>query len=146
LSTSKSIALIHGGFVHGEFVDGSGGEQASALIPVSAHRLELNPALKRDHARGAVAPQPNAQQPRRWRDRAFERSESSRNLHAWHSRFDLAWQSKIGMIERVEHLGVEAKCDPFFDWESLGDVDVGIRVMRSAYGVPPGIAELTVCS
>ena len=41
--------------------------------------LEFDSSLKRDHARGTVASQSHAQQPRRRRDRAFEGPESSRN-------------------------------------------------------------------
>ena len=46
------------------------------------------------------------------------------------------------MIERVEHLSVEAERDSFFDWESFGDVDVGVCVMRAADRVTSSVAKL----
>ena len=121
-------------------------ERGDSRVQVRVKRRlsKFNPSLKRDHARGTVASQPNAQQAGRRRDRAFERSESGRNRRAGYAGFDFARQSEVGMIECVEHLSVEAECDPFFNWKSLADVDVRIRVMRSAYGVPSGIAELAV--
>ena len=107
--------------------------------------LKLDSSLKRDHAGGAIASESNTQQPRRRRDRAFKRSESGWNRRAGDAGFHLAWQSEVGMIECVEHLSVEAEGDSLLDWNGLGDIDVGARVVRSAYRVTASIAELTVC-
>src|SRR5580704_2348829 len=71
--------------------------------------LELYPSLKCDHARGAITSQSNTQQPRRGRDRALERSESSRDGTAWYAGFYLAGQREVGMVEGIEHLCVQAE-------------------------------------
>ena len=48
------------------------------------------------------------------------------------------------MIERVEHLGVEAEGYTLVELESLGDVDVRIREVRPSNGVSSRISKLTV--
>jgi hypothetical protein len=86
--------------------------------------LELYPSLKCNLTRGAVTSQSNTQQPRRGRDCAFERSESSRDRTAWYASFHLAGQREVGMVEGIEHLRVQTECDALSNRERLADIDV----------------------
>ena len=105
---------------------------------------ELDSALEGDHARGAVTTEADAEQAGRGRDRASERAKTRWNGIAGHACFNLARQSKIRMVEGVEHLAVQAECYGFVDGDCFRDIEVGVRVMRATNQVATRVAELTI--
>src|ERR1700730_12321004 len=90
-----------------------------------AIKSKLQSCLKRDHARGTVAAQSDAEQSRRRRCGGSQRPES--RLRRWASGdacIHHRRQRKIRMIEKVERLCVQAKFQVLAQREPFGEIKI----------------------
>src|ERR1039458_8528584 len=105
---------------------------------------ELDPTFKRDHAWRAVTSQSHAEQRCRRRDCAFQGAELGRDVLARNTCLHAAGQRKIGVVEGVEQLHIEAERSPLPERKLAREVNVRVRKVRPAHRVAAGVAELAI--
>ena len=105
---------------------------------------ELDPALKRNHARRTVPAEAYAKQSCGRRDGAGQCAKSSlRSGVARCSRL-IAGQRKVGVIEDIERLRIQSKTHTLRDGNSFRQIHLGVGEMRSANIVAAGVAKLAI--
>src|ERR1700722_879295 len=93
---------------------------------------EFDPSLEGDHAWRAVTAQPHAQQSGRRGNGAGQGAKAGlRGWLAWSTRL-VGGQSKVGVVEEVEELGIETEACVLGELDSFCQVEFGISEMRSA--------------
>ena len=97
---------------------------------------EFDSSLEGDHARRAVAAQSHAQQSGGRRDGARQCAKAG--LRFWLARGSclIAGESKVGVVEEVEELRIEADGYVLRELNFFGYVKFGISEMRSPVVVP----------
>src|SRR5580658_10514542 len=112
---------------------------------VSPAGSEFQSGLERDHARRAVAAQPNSQQSGGRRSRVAESSESGLGgRFARNPRVHQIRKSEVRVVEDVEEPTINAQLHTFRQLKPLGQIQVTPDEVGTTQCVPPEIAELAI--
>ena len=98
---------------------------------------KFDPSLKCDHSWGAVSAKSDAEQTSGWRDGAGDRAKACLGRGFPRRSSLIAGQRKVGMVEDIEELRVEAEGDMLRDRNLLRQIHLGIGEMWTSVVVAP---------
>src|ERR1017187_4733032 len=112
---------------------------------ITGARSELQPRLKRDHARTTIATQTNAQQSGRRRSGVSERTKTSLSGRIFRNAgLHYAGQTEIRMVEDIEELTLEPQLHALGQRKPFCQVEVAPEEIGTAQSIAPEISELAV--
>ena len=126
-------------------VSGGVSDPTSSCPPADVAASEFYSRLERNHARAAVAAQPDAEQAGGRRGRIGECSKARLGGGlTWNTGEDHGGQAKIRVVEDIEELSVKSQFYPLSEWKPFGHVEVAPEEIGTAQCITAEIAELAI--